>query len=129
MSTGARKPGHAPRTHQVSATTAQTASTAPLKASDPCNGLVFEGGSSQTSEWTSCTAFAPENPAQRRRGTPTASSHHELECAERDASPIELLIAAGRPPVETAFSVLAAFRKPSAPPTIKPNGSSHRNSR
>ena len=129
MITGARKPGQSPRTHQVSPTTAQTASSTPVKASDPCSGLVFLGGSSQTSAWTSSTAFAPENPAQRSRGTPTASSHHELECAERDASPTALLIAPGRPPFETAFSVLPAFRKPSAPPTIKPNGSSQRNSR
>jgi Domain of unknown function (DUF389) len=30
----------------------------------------------------SVIAFAPVNPAHRRSGTPTARSHHELECAE-----------------------------------------------
>ncbi len=43
-------------------------------------------------------AFAPENPAQRRSGTPTAKSHHESEWAERAASPIAFDTAPGMPP-------------------------------
>ena len=57
------------------------------------------------------------------------SSHHESELAEREASPMALEIAAGRPPLETASSVLFAFISPSAPPTIRPKGSIQRKSR
>ena len=44
---------------------------------------------------------------------PTASSHHESDCAARVASPIALVIAPGMPPLSAASSVPAASAKAS----------------
>ena len=50
------------RSHHLSAISAQTTHSTPVKTSESRSGLVLldDDGSSQMSEWTSLTAFAPE---------------------------------------------------------------------